>query len=306
MELNKIKQHLELAVSVKKPPTIEEVLEEVSRHGILRGPVDWVFPAWMLYVEYATQKIAETFQLSEGERSALLNFRDAMKQLLMEAWMQAKERLTSIYKAVAEGTYRVEGNKLYAPDGTWMHIGKTMIVLIRDVSASACFPDVLKLPRERLELFQLGWRASDEGSNKGRPYMGTTQPWQVFVWTAARYGELYIRVASANLTHEGASVLVHLKANSWRQKWGKAEAIDLVASHLRRGEWTPLLTMWLGDGGLIGRRYCTASMSLLLRLRSLGGWARAWARKGPLLPGAERRLRDLGGRLVHMANCSIC
>jgi hypothetical protein len=41
---------------------------------------------------------------------------------------------------------------------------------------------------------------------------------------------------------------VHFKANSWRQKWGKAEAIDLVASHLRRGEWTPLLTMWLGDG----------------------------------------------------------
>jgi hypothetical protein len=43
-------------------------------------------------------------------------------------------------------------------------------------------------------------------------------------------------------------VLVHLKANSWRQKWSKDEAVDLVVSHLRRGEWTPLLTMWLGDG----------------------------------------------------------
>jgi hypothetical protein len=32
------------------------------------------------------------------------------------------------------------------------------------------------------------------------------------------------------------------------QRWSKAEAIDLVASRLRRGEWTPLLTMWLGDG----------------------------------------------------------
>jgi hypothetical protein len=70
----------------------------------------------------------------------------------------------------------------------------------------------------------------------------------VFAWAAARYGELYIRVDSVNLTREGASVMVRLKANSWRQKWGKAETIDLVASHLRRGEWAPLLTMWLGDG----------------------------------------------------------
>jgi hypothetical protein len=275
MELNKIKQRLELALMPAKPPTIEEVLEQVSRRGVLRGPVDWVFPAWMTYIEYATQKIAETFQLSEEERSQLSDFRDTLKRLLLEAWMQTKEKLTTLYKAVTEGTYRVEGNKLYTPDGTWMHIGKTMLVLIRDVSASACFPDVLKLPRERLELFQLGWRASDEGEVGGRPYMGTTQPWQVFVWTAARYGELYIRVASANLTREGISVSVHFRANSWRQRWSKAEAVDLVASHLRRGEWTPLLTMWLGDGGLIGRRYCAASMSLLLRLRSLGGWATA-------------------------------
>jgi hypothetical protein len=61
---------------------LEEVLEQVSTRGVLRGPVDWVFPAWMLYVEYATQKIAETFQLSEGERSQLLDFREAMKRLL--------------------------------------------------------------------------------------------------------------------------------------------------------------------------------------------------------------------------------
>jgi len=68
MELNKIKQHLELALKPAKPPTLEEVLEEVSTHGVLRGPVDWVFPAWMLYVEYATQKIAEAFQLSGMRR----------------------------------------------------------------------------------------------------------------------------------------------------------------------------------------------------------------------------------------------
>ncbi len=249
MDRNKIKERLELALRPAEPPTHGEVLEEVSTRGVLRGPVDWVFPAWIIYVEYATQRIIETFQLSEEERRQLFHFRDTLKQLLREAWMQAKEKLTALHKAVAEGTYRVEGNKLYAPDGTWIYIGgATSRLKIHGVSASACFPDVLKLPHERLELLQLGWRASDESEMKNRPYTDTTQPWQVFAWTAARYGELYIYVDSANLTREGVSVSVRLSANSWRQRWSKDEAISLVADYLRRGEWAPLLTMWLGDG----------------------------------------------------------
>jgi hypothetical protein len=252
MVLNKIRQRLEPALRlVEKPPTLEEALEHVSTRGVLRGPVDWVFPAWMLYVEYATQKIAETFPLSEEEeKRQLLDFRDAMKRLLREAWTQTKEKLTTLYKAVAEGTYRVEGNRLYAPDGTWMYVRENLAphITIRGVSALVRFPDVLKLPRERLELFQLGWRASDEGYHGGRPYIHTAQPWQLFAWTATRYGALHAYVTSVNLTREGASMSIRIIARSWRQKWSKDEAIDLVASHLRRGEWTPLLTVWLGDG----------------------------------------------------------
>jgi hypothetical protein len=78
--------------------------------------------------------------------------------------------------------------------------------------------------------------------------MGTAQPWQVFAWVATRYGELYIRIASVNLTREGISIEMYIEARGWRQRWSKDEAVDLVASHLKRGEWTPLLTMWLGDG----------------------------------------------------------
>jgi hypothetical protein len=251
MDRNKINERLELALRpVEKPPTIEEVLKEVSTHGVLRGPVDWVFPAWMLYVEYATQEVTKTIQLTEEERGQLLHFRDTMKQLLLKAWMQAKEKLTTLYKAVAEGTYRVEGKRLYAPNGTWMYVRGDFApyIIIHGVTAETYFPDLLKISREKLELLQLGWRASDEGNKKGRPFMGTTQPWQVFAWAAVRYGKFRIRIASVNLTREGVSVLVHLRANSWRQKWSKDEAIDLVASHLRRGEWAPLLTAWLGDG----------------------------------------------------------
>jgi hypothetical protein len=242
------KDRLELALRPAEPPTIEEVLEQVSRRGVLRGPVDCVFQAWMMYVEYAAQRITEAFQLTEEERRQLFHFRDAVKRLLLEAWMQAKEKLTALYKAVAEGTYRMEGNKLYAQDRVWMYVGRTMYIPIHGISASARFPDVLKLPRERLELLQLGWKASDEFDINDRPAMCTAQPWQVFAWTAVRYGELYIRIVTTNLTHEGISIEVCIKAKSWRQRWSKNEAISLVADYLRRGEWAPLLTAWLGDG----------------------------------------------------------
>jgi hypothetical protein len=189
-----------------------------------------------------------------------------MKRLLREAWMQAKEKLAALYKAVAEGTYRLEGNKLYAPDGTWMYVreGFTSHIIIRGVSASAYFPDLLKLPHERLELLQLGWRASDEGEKGGRPYMGTTQPWQVFAWTATRYGEIYTYIASVTLTHQGVSIHVYSKSKSWSQRWSKEEAVDLVASYLRHGEWAPLLTMWLGDGEAKRRKVLRGEYQLVI------------------------------------------
>jgi hypothetical protein len=251
MDISEIKQRLEPALRPVEKPTLEEVLEEVSTRGVLRGPVDWVFPAWMLYVEYATQEIMKTFPLSEEEKKQLLDFRDAMKRLLREAWMHTKEKLTALHKAVAEGTYSLEGNKLYTPDGIWIYVNERAApsIPIHDLSAKTYFPDILKLPHERLELLQLGWRASDEGMERvGRPVMSTAQPWQTFAWAAVRYGKLLLYVESVNLTREGTSVLMRAIAGSWWQRWSKDEAIDLVASHLRRGEWTPLLTMWLGDG----------------------------------------------------------
>ncbi|AKT35775.1 hypothetical protein PYWP30_02161 [Pyrobaculum sp. WP30] len=249
MELNKIKQRLELALRpVEKPPTLEEVLEEVSTRGVLRGPVDWVFPAWMLYVDYVVQKIAESFQLTEEEKAQLLQFRHAMRRLLLDMWKQTKEKLTALHKAVVEGMFKIERGRLYAP-GAWMYINaNTPHIKINDISTSARFSDVLKLPHERLELFQLGWRASDESQKKRWPDMETAQPWQVFAWVATRYGDVYIRAAMVNLTHEGVSASIHIIARSWRHRWSKAEAISLVVDYLRRGEWAPLFTAWLGDG----------------------------------------------------------
>jgi hypothetical protein len=301
MDRNKIKERLEPALrSVEKPPALEEVLEQVSTRGVLRGPVDWVFPGWMLYVEYATQEIIKTFQLTEEERRQLLHFRETLKRLLLEAWMQTKEKLAALYKAVAEGTYRVEGKRLYAPDGMWIYIRENLAphITIRGVSASAYFPDLLKLPHERLELFQLGWRASDEGNDRGRPVMNTTQPWQVFAWTAARYGELYIRVESVNLAREGVSVLIRGIARSWRQKWSKDEAINLVAENFRRGGWTPMLTMWLGDGKVKRKGMLSGKYELVIAAKEpwrLGNGIGTYAALVATGREAFERLRETAG-----------
>jgi len=250
ISIDEIRRRLELALRPAEPPALDEVLAAVGRNGKLRGSADWVFPAWRLYVDYVVKEIIDRFKPSAEEEEQLRDFGRKLNTLLGQAERQAKAKLTSIYKAVVDGTYRIENGKLYIPDGAWMYVreGFTPHIPIHGVTAKTRFSDILKLPRERLELLQLGWRASDEGNDSGRPGMGTTQPWQVFTWAALRYGELYVYVDSVILTREGASVHIHIKARGWRQRWSKAEATDLVASHLRRGEWTPLLTMWLGDG----------------------------------------------------------
>jgi hypothetical protein len=195
----------------------------------------------------------EAFQLTEGEKKQLLHFRDALIRLLQEAWRQARAKLMTIYRAVVEGTCKIEGKRLYAPDGTWMYINKPSFppfIPIHGVSAETYFPDILRLPQERLELLQLGWRASDEGKVHIRPFMSTAQPWQLLAWAAVRHGELRIRIRAVVLTREGASIHMHIKAKSWEQKWSKDEAVSLVTEYLKYGEWAPLLTTWLGDGGV--------------------------------------------------------
>ena len=66
------------------------------------------------------------------------------------------------------------------------------------------------------------------------------------------------------MTHEGVSIEAYIKAKSWRQRWSKDEAISLVADYLRRGEWTPMLTMWLGDGKARWRNILQSKYELLV------------------------------------------
>jgi hypothetical protein len=91
---------------------------------------------------------------------------------------------------------------------------------------------------------------------------------------------------------------VHLRANSWRQRWSKAEAVDLVASHLRRGEWAPLLTAWLGDGETKRREVLSSKYRLVIAAKEpwrLGN--SIGARKALVATGREAivKLREVAG-----------
>jgi len=162
------KRRLELALKPAESPTVEEVLRHVERHGVLRGPVDWVFDAWRLYVEYAKERIAERFSSTQDEAAQLEDFTHKLSALLGLAREQAREKLESVQRAVREGTYRMEGRRLYAPDGTWIGLGeRASYVPVHGLSDHATFPN-FSLLHEKLELLQLGWRASDEGVNNIR------------------------------------------------------------------------------------------------------------------------------------------
>jgi len=224
-----------------------DVLAAVERDGVLHGPLDWVFPAWEVYIEYATRRIAEAFPLTEEERRQLLGFNDIMRGLLQRAHEQAKAKLTSIHNAVNSNSYKLEGDKLYAPDGTWMRAdGAEPHVVIEGIDAIVYFPDVMKLPRERLELFQLGWEVHEVGEG-GRPAYATADPALFMAWAAARFGELHVAVTRALLLEDGAAVEVRATARSWRKRWSKKKAEKLVERYARRGVMEPFFTMWLGE-----------------------------------------------------------
>ena len=254
------KRRLELALKPAESPTVEEVLRHVERHGVLRGPVDWVFDAWRLYVEYAKERIAERFNSTQDEAAQLEDFTHKLSALLGLAREQAREKLESVQRAVREGTYRMEGRRLYAPDGTWIGLGeRASYVPVHGLSDHATFPN-FSLLHEKLELLQLGWRASDEGVNNIRPRVTTTQPWQIFAWAATRPGKMWIYISQINLVSTGVTVLVELVSLSWRERWSKEEAIRSALSYVKSGELTPLVTWFLGDGVaeleiVIGQRY---------------------------------------------------
>jgi hypothetical protein len=156
----------------------------------------------------------------------------------------------------------------------WMYIGKTTRVSIRGVSAVMHFPDVLKLPQEKLELFQLGWRASDKDEKNGRPAMSTTQPWQALDWTAVRYGKLYVRIVSARPDARGGKYNDTHHRKKLETEVGQQRSHTSSQATSGAGSGAPSSLRGWETVKPIEEGYYAATTSLSLWLRNLGGWAR--------------------------------
>ncbi|AEA13026.1 hypothetical protein TUZN_1558 [Thermoproteus uzoniensis 768-20] len=250
------------AVSGEEPrPTLEAVLEKSARRGVLYGTVDTLFEKWRLYMRYVGEAVPRALSLPDDAATRFRQFVDGLIQLLDRAEGQAREKLTKICRAVEEGRVEViERSKVVShicADGVCIHTQLTRAPVFKlplhDVSAKLYFPSIGLSPEE-VEAFQLGWRASDETADKRRPMMATTQPWQLFAWSATRPGWMRVHVVEVGINAGGLSLEIYAVAKDWTQKWSKEEAQRMALEALRGGDYRPLLTWYLGDGVVDGRR----------------------------------------------------
>jgi hypothetical protein len=238
---------------------LDELLER-SRRAL--AELDSLFNETKNYFDYAINGIAKEFELTEKEISDLFKFKETILQLLNQAREQARTRLAELVaalRAFLEGDekavtieqrrkvlhVRPAGENWFVsawlpPRGGWR-----FALHIHGVKGEAVFPDIVKWSPADLESAQAGWRASDEGCNwAGRPTMGTTHPWQVLAWLAARYGRVRIVVAALHLNKREPSLEWQLEAKDWVQQWRDKH----LAREIAQADPLGLLTLYLGDG----------------------------------------------------------
>jgi hypothetical protein len=98
--------------------------------------------------------------------------------------------------------------------------------VIEGVDAVAYFPDILKLPRRKLKLFQLGWEVHEEERGDGHPAYTTADSSLFLAWTAVRFDELHVAVTRALLLEDGVAAEVKATARSWKKRWTKKRRKD--------------------------------------------------------------------------------
>ena len=241
---DELRRRLETALAPQKPPTIEEVLAEIGRRGVLSGGLDRVVDGYKTYVSYITGKALEVFNLGDRVAKALQSFSRDLTTILDRVREESRRVLGEIRREMERGR-TPDRVKVVEYEG---HV--SFYVYLQKQSAYSHFPDLLKISKEELEKFQIGWRASDEAAVGGLAAMGTTQPWQVFAWLATRPGDVKIEVGTIILTRRGPSLMFSLTSLDWEQKWDKLNAVRQAVKYIQQGEYRPLLTWWLGDGSV--------------------------------------------------------
>ncbi|MGB9704551.1 MAG: hypothetical protein ACPL3C_03800 [Pyrobaculum sp.] len=255
--LEVLSKRLDIALGVEPEPTVESVLAESAKHGVLRGSAYTVFEKWRVYIKTVTKELAEKFNLSLNEVETLRKFDKDLTSLLDKAEKQTIERLGVLQEALKKDfiEMRRKNTTVYicayniCTKVNMNRNGHLIVALpLHGASVLSHFPNILKLSKGELEAFQIGWRASDETYMLSRPKLVTTQPWQLFAWASVRPGRMRLALEYVHLTARGVSLRVTAVAASQREQWSKKEAQRLILEAVKRGEYRALLTWYLGDG----------------------------------------------------------
>ena len=73
--------------------------------------------------------------------------------------------------------------------------------------------EFIKIKKDVLMALKLGFAATDEGVNNGKPTMNTSQPWQVLLWSLLYPGEISVRINAISVNVRDVSMLWYLGAN---------------------------------------------------------------------------------------------
>jgi len=235
--------------------------ELYSRTQLAQSQLGNLFSGQKKYFYKTSEAIVDIFDLPLDKADTLRDFAEKAVNLLDKAYPQAETKLQKLLKALESNNVKVELGPCakktlhVTPEGEKWYVSAHMVedkrwlisLPIYRVSAEAEFPDLLGLSSRDLYYLQAGWRASDETSDKGKPKMGTTQPWQVFAWATVRYGYLRVYLKNLNFNKSGPTIHWVLTAKSWNQQWPTREGKKQAQQVAKRNP-LGLLAWYLGDG----------------------------------------------------------
>jgi hypothetical protein len=242
--------------------TGQDLLTELyTRAQLAQSQLGNLFSGQKKYFYETSEAIVDVFDLPADKANMLRDFAEKAVNLLDKAYPQAETKLQKLLRALENSNVKVElGPRAkktlhVTPEGEKWYVSAHMVedkrwlisLPIYRVSAEAEFPDLLNLSDQDLYYLQAGWRASDESCEQNKPRMGTTQPWQVFAWTAVRYGYLKIYLKNLNLNMNEPTLTWSITSKSWNQQWPTREGKKL-AKQVAKQHPLGMLSWYLGDG----------------------------------------------------------
>jgi hypothetical protein len=126
-----------------------------------------------------------------------------------------------------------------------------------DIKIANTFSD-----KELLKAIQHGWEMTDGSVEHGHPAMGTSQPWQVVLWSLCYPGKIRMYINGIGINEDGVSIMWRLIAKDHRAKpkRGVAEEVERLGTERLKVFLAP--AVW-SDGNInVSKRYMRLIMGL--------------------------------------------